>query len=75
MLIRAGGWFDPDHDIRYVGSSQDRRTQFLEGEDLLHVTAGVGFVLGSRFTLDVGADISDDNKTFSMSFGAVVGKL
>jgi hypothetical protein len=75
VLIRAGAWHDPDHDIRYVGSSQDRRTQFLAGEDLLHVTAGVGFVLGNRFTLDVGADISDDNKTFSMSFGAVVGKL
>lgn len=75
ILIRAGAWFDPDHDIRYEGSSQDRRTQFLPGEDLLHVTAGVGFVLGQRFTLDVGADISDDNQTYSISFGAIVGKL
>ena len=75
ILIRVGAWYDPDHDIRYEGSSQDRRTQFLPGEDLLHLTAGVGFVLGQRFTLDLAADISDDNKTISMSFGAIVGKL
>ena len=39
VLIRAGAWYDPEHDIRYEGTSQDRRTQFLEGEDLLN--AGV----------------------------------
>jgi long-subunit fatty acid transport protein len=41
--------------------------RFDGGNDRVHVSAGVGFVLGRRFQLDAAADISRETQTFSVS--------
>ena len=58
--LRAGAWYDPEHDIRYeTGANEDRRVHFLEGEDELHFSAGIGARIGDRIELGIAADLSD----------------
>lgn len=80
--LRFGAWYDPAHRLEFVAAGDvdcvdsvfpgDQvacllAEQFTGGDDRLHVSAGFGLVLGRRFQLDAGADVSDETETFSLS--------
>ena len=72
LALMAGAWHDPDHRVAFtgeIGSSIDvfRRAYFpADGEDELHLTAGVGVNLGN-LQFDLGADFSDAIDTVAVS--------
>ena len=51
-------------DAEVAAAFADR---FDGGEDRLHVSAGFGFVIGRRFQLDAGIDVSDETESVSLS--------
>jgi len=64
--VRLGGWYDPDHRIRYDGSEPLFRALFRSGDDEIHYTAGLGWI-GARFQIDGAFDYSRRVKTGSLS--------
>lgn len=59
IAVRAGSWLDPAHSVTAAGTADTfERAIFQEGDDELHLTAGVGVVL-DRFQVDGGVDYSD----------------
>jgi hypothetical protein len=66
IAIRGGIWRDPDHRFRYLGDDPFSQALYRQGEDILHVTAGVGIAF-SRFQIDIGADFSDLANVFALS--------
>ena len=66
VSFRLGGWYDPDHRLRYLGGSDGLRIRFRRGRDDIHMAGGVGVVLG-RAQLDMAADFSEAVDTFSLS--------
>ena len=63
IAFRGGIWRDPDHRFRYLGDDPFSQALYLQGEDILHVSAGVGIAF-SRFQIDLGADFSQMLRTF-----------
>ena len=73
IALRFGAWLDPDHQMQYnVENLEDPRVgdrfgvRFMEGEDELHWSGGVGVVL-RRLQLDFAFDLSDRAQIFSLS--------
>jgi len=72
LFLRIGGWWDPDHKIRFNGAPTINPVnnslttlatlsflRFRPGQDEVHVTGGVGLVwLSGRFQLDAAYDYS-----------------
>lgn len=75
LALRAGGYYEPDHTIRFTGTTGDwredifRKTLFPGGDDQLHITGGLGIVLNNRFQIDAAANIAE--KTSQLSISAV----
>jgi long-subunit fatty acid transport protein len=70
VALRVGGWFDPDHRMRYVGSEEDApyfSVLYRPGQDNIHFTGGVGMVFGESLQLDAAFDIADNVSTYSIS--------
>jgi long-chain fatty acid transport protein len=76
LALRAGVYNDPDHTIRYTGTSEweeweyihrPERALFPGGNDQIHVTGGLGLVLNEQFQIDAAANIADRNSQFSIS--------
>lgn len=66
LAIRGGIWHDPDHRFRYLGDDPFSQAIYQQGEDLVHVTAGVGIVL-KNLQIDIGADLSQTRDVFTLS--------
>jgi long-chain fatty acid transport protein len=66
IAIRGGVWHDPDHRFHYLGDDPFSQALYQQGEDLLHVTAGVGIAF-SRFQIDLGADLSQNANVVALS--------
>lgn len=67
MALRAGAWLDPDHRVRFVGSTSPLdRAIFRGGDDELHFALGVGAAF-NRFQIDAAVDISELVSTASLS--------
>jgi len=71
LALRLGAWHDPDHQLRFDGSStrppNDRfAPRFLPGEDEIHLTGGLGLAL-KRLQIDLGGDFSDRADVVSLS--------
>jgi long-subunit fatty acid transport protein len=69
--LRAGIWRDPAHELVYRGSPPDiaiNAATFSAGRygDQTHYSVGAGMAF-SKFQIDLGADFSETNDTFSMS--------
>ncbi len=64
--LRLGCWWEPDHKLRYEGSSDVLQTRFRPGEDEIHAALGAGLVIG-RLQLDLAADWSRSVSTVSFS--------
>jgi long-subunit fatty acid transport protein len=67
VAVRVGTWFDPDHKMTFEGDTValdnnfDRGNAglFFEGDDEVHVSAGVGVVIGKSFQIDAAVDVSN----------------
>jgi long-subunit fatty acid transport protein len=66
IAVRGGMWWDPDHRFRYLGDDPFSQAIYQQGEDLLHLTAGVGIAFES-FQIDLGADLSENRDVFTLS--------
>jgi long-subunit fatty acid transport protein len=66
IAIRGGVWRDPDHRFRYIGDDVFEQALYQQGEDLLHVTAGVGIAF-TKFQIDLGADLSQNSDVVALS--------
>lgn len=68
LTVRFGGWYDPDHSLRFEGENPGLRAVFRGGKDQLHATAGVG--LGTRAVqVDLAVDYADRSTIVSLSAG------
>jgi len=68
FTLRAGAWYEPDHDLRFEGNNVGFRAVFRQGSDQMHYTAGVGLAL-RRIQVDAGVDHSDRVSVISLSAG------
>lgn len=67
LALRLGGYYEPDHTIRYTGDRTSDKILFPGGDDQLHFTGGVGLVVNEHFQIDTAANIAENNKQFSIS--------
>ena len=61
LALRAGYYFDPAHDIEYRGTDSTSQVIFTGGEDVQHISFGVGMLLGQSLQFDMAFDAADDN--------------
>ena len=73
FFLRGGLWYDPNHEIEYVGPDPSQRPIFSPGDDELHYALGVGLKFRD-FQIDAAADLSDRLDTFSLSAVYYFGK-
>ena len=72
VAVRAGAWFDPDHQVHPDETASDSpdaellRAIFAKGEDEWHYALGAG-VAFARFQVDLAADLSERVDTWSLS--------
>mgnify|MGYP001822189052 CR=1 FL=1 len=66
IAIRGGLWYDPDHRFRYTGDDVFSQALYRQGQDLLHVTAGIGIAF-KDFQIDLGADLSQNADVVALS--------
>src|SRR5262249_53799490 len=70
--IRGGGWYDPDHDLRYTASNSGTTTAlitsafFQPGKNVVHGSIGAGVAIGPT-VINAAGDFSSRTKTFSLS--------
>lgn len=73
LALRAGIYTDPDHAIRFTGTTGDPveditgRELFPGGEDQIHITGGLGVVFSDHFQIDAATNIADRSKQLSIS--------
>ncbi len=67
VALRVGAWRDPAHRV-VAGEDADvfERAVFERGKDEIHLTGGLGVVF-DRFQVDLGADLSELARLFSLS--------
>jgi long-subunit fatty acid transport protein len=68
--LRVGSWFDPDHRMRYDGPEEGApyfSVLYRPGQDNIHLTGGIGMVIGESLQLDAAFDIADNVSTYSIS--------
>lgn len=66
VSFRLGAWHDPDHRLRYGGVDPVLRARFAPGNDQLHLSGGLGVVVG-RAQVDLAFDASKLVDTVSLS--------
>ncbi len=73
LALRAGIYNDPDHTIRFTGTTGETvfdiagREKFLGGDDQIHVTGGLGLVVNDRLQIDTAANIAGRYTQLSLS--------
>jgi hypothetical protein len=71
--VRVGMWYDPRHAVRYEPTPANDQfdvrfsATLPGGEDLVHVTAGVGFSFNPKFELNLAGDFASRRNTASLS--------
>lgn len=66
VALRLGAWLDPDHKIHYIGERPIAQARFRSGTDEIHLSAGLGLVVG-KVQIDLAGDVSDRVDTLSLS--------
>ncbi|MDH5711887.1 MAG: outer membrane protein transport protein [Gammaproteobacteria bacterium] len=61
LALRAGYYLDPAHDIRYLGTDTTSKLIYPGGEDVQHLSVGVGIPFTESFQFDMAYDAADDN--------------
>jgi long-chain fatty acid transport protein len=73
LALRAGVYNEPDHSIRFTGTTTDPMNEIAEkekfpgGDNWIHFTGGVGLILNEQFQIDMATNIADRNTQFSVS--------
>lgn len=67
LALRTGVYNEPDHTIRYTGQDAGTRELFPGGDDQIHVTGGIGFVVNEHLQIDTAGNFSDNTQQFSIS--------
>lgn len=65
--VRLGAWYDPAHRLQYLGNERRLSVRFLDGEDTLHVSGGLGLTFQESFQADIGFDHSEKGTTLALS--------
>ena len=68
LTLRAGGWYEPDHSLRFEGKNAGFEAVFRRGANLMHYTAGLGLAI-RRIQVDAAIDHSDRVSVISLSAG------
>ena len=68
VLLRVGGWSDPDHRMRFEATGGEARVRslFKPGANEFHVAPGIGFAF-DKFQIDAAVDVSSRVNTLSVS--------
>jgi len=66
IFARFGAWYDPDHRIRYTGTTPGFQALFRRGQDEVHYSAGFGFS-GGHLQVDGAMELSERVDTVSLS--------
>ncbi|MDH3743983.1 MAG: outer membrane protein transport protein [Acidobacteriota bacterium] len=66
VAVRAGAWFDPDHQVRSTGDDPFARALQPRGDNEMHYSAGLGVAL-QNLQVDVAVDFADPVNTVSLS--------
>ena len=73
LALRTGIYTDPDHTIRFTGTTNEPvvdifgKETFPGGDDQIHVTGGLGIIVSNKFQIDTAVNISEKNKQLSLS--------
>jgi long-chain fatty acid transport protein len=73
MAIRGGGWWDPDHTVRYEPTGADTEVDTLfeatlpGGKSVMHYTFGAALSFSGN-VLDAAADLSSRTNSVTVSF-------
>lgn len=73
LALRTGVYNEPDHTIRFTGSTGNPDTDFTGralfpgSDDQLHFTSGLGIVFNEHFQVDTAVNIAEKNKQLSLS--------
>jgi len=68
LTVRAGGWYEPDHSLRFEGENVGFGAVFRRRDAQVHLTAGLGLAL-RRLQLDLALDHSSRVSVVSLSAG------
>ena len=61
LALRAGYYLDPAHDIEYRGVDSTSQLIYPGGEDVQHLSAGVGILFRETLQVDLAFDAADDD--------------
>ena len=61
LALRAGYYLDPSHDIKYRGADSTSQLIYPGGEDVQHLSAGVGMLFRETLQVDLAFDAADDD--------------
>jgi len=61
LALRAGYYFDPAHDIEYRGADATSQVIYPGGEDVQHLSGGVGILFRETLQVDLALDVADDD--------------
>ena len=73
FALRAGIYHEPDHTIRFTGTTGDpaldleEKEKFPGSDDQMHITGGLGLVVSEHFQVDTAANIAAKSTQFSIS--------
>ncbi len=68
LALRTGYYFDPAHDIKYTGVDSTSQIIYSGGEDVQHLTAGVGVLFKQALKIGMAIDAADnDNYRIAIS--------
>jgi hypothetical protein len=67
MTVAAGAWRDPDHSIRAANPDDSQSIFFRPASADIHVTGGIGLMIGTRAQFHAAFDRSSRQTVFSMS--------
>ena len=61
LALRAGYYLDPAHDIKYLGTDSTSQLIYPGGEDVQHLSVGVGMPFSETLQFDLALDAADDD--------------
>ncbi len=73
LALRAGVYNDPEHTIRFTGSTGNGffdflgKAQFPGDDEQIHMTGGLGFIVNDHLQVDTAANIAEKDTQLSLS--------
>jgi long-subunit fatty acid transport protein len=61
LALRAGYYLDPAHDIKYLRTDSTSKLIYPGGEDVQHLSLGIGIPFSEKLQFDMAYDAADDD--------------